>query len=170
MSLSKFYSDEQLDTHIDILLKRFEKELVSEGYSYTTSTPDKRYKSGKRESSHWVSARYRERKSSERRAFIKQLIEEINKDETLTICKGIAYLNFFIYMRYPLLRNKAQRAIKRRIIKNYKDLPSYSEQLKEFKGLYRESECMGWLIRLILFLGFKKDTTAYEYYKKINTL
>ena len=170
MATSQFYTDNQIWYVTQSLLERFEKEKSGGGYSYTTSTPDKRYKSGKRETSHWVSATYRERTSSERRVFIKQLIEEINKNESFTILQGYGYLDFFIYMRYPFLRNKAQRAIKRRVVKNYGDLPSYREQLKEFKTHYYFCECLGWIIRVLFFLGFGNEESMRPYYKRINSL
>lgn len=140
------------------------------GYSYTTSTPDKRYKSGRRETKHWVSIRYRERTSPERKALIKQLITTVSHNENFTILEGCGYLRFFVYMRYPLLRNKAQRTIKRRVIKNYKDIPSHKEELKEFKSQYRMLEFYGPIVRLLLALGIGKNTGAYNYYKRINTL
>ena len=166
---SKFYSIDQQWSVVESLLERFEKEQTGGGYSYTTSTQDKRYKSGRRETSHWVSPKYRERTSSERRAFIKQLIKEIDTNESFTILQGYGYLMFFIYMRYPFLRNKAQRTIKRRVLKNYGDLPSYREQLKEFKNYYCVCECLGWLGRLLFFFGFDKEGLG-PYYKRINSL
>lgn len=169
-TISKNYSDGQIDQVLEDLIERYEKVKVGGGYSYTTSTPDKRYKSGRRETSHWVSTTYRERKSSERKAFIKQLITEVSNDEGFTILKGYAYLNFFVYMKYPFMRNKAQRVIKNRVLKNYKDLPSYREELKSFKSWYYTCEMIGWLIRLIYTLGMKKDTDGYTWYKKINSL
>lgn len=170
MSTSKFYSDDQIWSVTKSLLDRFEKEKSGGGYSYTTSTPDKRYKSGRRETSHWVSTTYRERTSTERRVFIKQLIEKINKNESFTILEGYGYLDFFVYMRYPFLRNKAQRAIKRRVIKNYGDFPSYREQLKEFKSYYNMCECFGWVIRVLFFLGVGDENSMRPYYKRINSL
>lgn len=165
MSNTKF-SEDQIWSVVDRLLAKFEKEYAGGGYSYTTSTPDKRYKSGRRETSHWVSIRYRERTSPERKALIKQLITDVSHNENFTILEGLGYLRFFVYMRYPLLRNKAQRTIKRRVIKNYKDIPSHKEELKEFKSEYRKCEFIGPIGRLLCALGIFKN----DYYKRINTL
>ena len=163
-------SEDQVWSVVDRLLANFEKEYAGGGYSYTTSTPDKRYKSGRRETSHWVSIRYRERTSPERKALIKQLITDVSHNENFTILEGRGYLRFFVYMRYPLLRNKVQRTIKRRVIKNYKDIPSHKEELKEFKSEYRISEFFGPIVRLLFALGIGKNSSAYDYYKRINTL
>ena len=170
MSISKFYQDDQIWRVVDNLLSIFEKKQVGGGYFTTTSTPDKRYKSGKRETRNWISSYYRERTSPERRAFIKQLITDISNNKNLTIVEGLGYLQFFVYMRYPFLRNKAQRAIRKVVIERYKDLPSKREELKEFKQHYNSYEYVGWIVRLCFFFGINKDCGAYEYYKRINSL
>lgn len=169
MSNEKF-SEDQVWSIVDRLLEKFEKDNVELGHYISITSPDKRFKSGQRKTFKWVSDGRKVRSASERKTFIKQLITDVSNNENFTILEGIGYLRFFVYMRYPLLRNKAQRTIKRRVFENYKDLPSRREELEEFKFEYRISEFFGWIVRLLFALGIGKDRGVYDYYKRINTL
>ena len=162
MGWSRFYSDEQIDSRLESILTDFEMKYFG-GYTYTTTTPDKRFKDGERKYTHYINSTSRERTSSERRMFIDELINNLNNNKTLDMH---AYLQFFTFVRNPSFRKKGQRALKERIIVEYGDIPSYKDKLKEFISLYNQCKLFGWLLRWFS----PKNSYLDSILKRVNTI
>lgn len=161
--MSKFHSDAAIDAGVNHLLNDIRKKKVREAYSYTTSTTDKRYKSGERCETHSVEAKYAERTFSERKEYIKQLIKDISNNQNLSMYDGHVYLRFFLCVRNPILRHKGLHAIKNRLKKNFGDIPSKKEELKEFMWeYYYIGKLLGWIVPIYAFFTVKDSNSMYK--------
>lgn len=163
------FPEQRINSIIEDILSDIEKKKTKDSYSYTTSKVDKRYKTGEKTTSHYVSAQYAERTISERKSYINSLITSLSEDKNLSIDNGLAYLYCFVFINNFSLRRKGLKTVKNRIFRNFGDIQSKQEELKYFKKEYKSIVLSGWILRLLIRIFFAKSDSLYQrIYKTMN--
>lgn len=163
------FPEQRINSIIEDILSDIEKKKTKDSYSYTTSKVDKRYKTGEKTTSHYVSAQYAERTISERKSYINSLITSLSENKNLSIDSGLAYLYCFVFTKNFSLRRKGLKTVKNRIFRNFGDIQSKQEELKYFKKEYKSIVLSGWILRLLIRIFFAKSDSLYQrIYKTMN--